>query len=148
MAPSVHDLRRESTAVEVRHEAVDLAAFDLQDAHAVVGGFLGVRSTLRRLLESRPLLRGENVSKLGPHLAEGTTGARPELAQVFVTSEGIRDRYIAHLAVVGVNRDQCLVYDDGAGAARSDVEADEHTHAYASLPAVFASLRRFMISAS
>src|SRR5215217_1030259 len=41
-----------------------------------------------------------------PHLAEGTTGARPELAQVFVASEGIRDRDIAHLAVVGVNRDQ------------------------------------------
>jgi hypothetical protein len=34
------------------------------------------------------------------------------------------------------------------GAARSDVEADEHIHAYVSLPAVFASLRRFMISAS
>jgi hypothetical protein len=90
LMPSVHDLGSEVAGVEVGHEATNLAALYLQNAHAVVGGVLAVRSTLRRPLESRPLLGGENVSELGPHLAEGTTVARPELAQAFVASEGTR----------------------------------------------------------
>src|SRR5215204_1051343 len=100
---SVHDLGDKVAGVEVGHEATDLAAFYLQDAHTVVGDRVPVRSTLRCPLQRRTLLGGENVSELGPHLAEGATVAPPELAQAFVASEDTRHRDVAHLAVLGVD---------------------------------------------
>src|SRR5215212_3428241 len=105
---SVHDLGDKVAGVEVGHEATDLAAFYLQDAHTVVGDRVPVRSTLRRPLQRRTLLGGENVSELGPHLAEGATVAPPELAQAFVASEDTRHRDVAHFAVSGVHLDQGL----------------------------------------
>jgi hypothetical protein len=44
---SVHDLGGKVAGVEVGHEATDLAAFYLQDAHTVVGDRVPIRSTLR-----------------------------------------------------------------------------------------------------
>src|SRR5918994_5856861 len=132
LALSVHDFGGKVSGVEVGHEATNLAALYLQNAHAVVGGVLAVRSTLRRPLESRPLLGGENVSELGPHLIEATTVARPELAQAFVASEGTRERDVAHLAVVGVNRDQCL--DVLLRLAQSLDEAVRHLLGYTTGP--------------
>ena len=80
MMPSIHDLGSEVAGVEVGHEAAYLTALYLQDAHAVVADRVPVRSTLRRLLERRTLLGGENVVELGPHLAEGLAVLCPELA--------------------------------------------------------------------
>src|ERR687897_361992 len=105
---SVHDLGAEVAGVEVGHEATYLAALYLQDAHTVVGDRVPVRSTLSRPLQRRTLLGGENVSELGPHLAEGPTVPTPELAQAIVASEGSRHRDVAHFAVSGVDLDQGL----------------------------------------
>src|SRR5215213_193105 len=98
----VHDLGGEVASIEVGHEAANLATLELEDTHTLVGNPIPVRSTLRRPLKSRPVLGGEYVAELGFHLAEGTTVARPELAQAFVTSEGPCDRDVAHLAVLSV----------------------------------------------
>src|SRR5215211_6886410 len=100
---SVHDLEGEFAGVEAGDEATDLAALYLQDAHTVVGDRVPVRSTLSRPLQRHTLLGGENVSKLGPHLAEGATVAPPELAKAFVASKDTRHRDVAHLAVLGVD---------------------------------------------
>src|ERR687894_530287 len=104
----VHYLPGEVAGVEVGHEAPDLVAFDLQDAHAVVGDGVAVRGARGRPLERRPLLGGDDVAELGFHLAEGTAVIRPELAQAFVAVEGPRDRDVAYLAVFGVHFDQRL----------------------------------------
>ena len=55
LIPSVHDLGSEVAGVEVGHEATNLAAFFLQNAHAVVGTTQGrVRTALTRPLQRRP----------------------------------------------------------------------------------------------
>src|SRR5918997_4942027 len=98
----VHYLPGEVAGVEVGHEAPDLVAFDLQDAHAVVGDGVAARGARGRPLERRPLLGGYDVAELGFHLAEGTAVARPELAQAFVSAERHRYGDVADLAVFGV----------------------------------------------
>lgn len=43
-----HDLGAEVVGVEVRHKVADLAALDLEDAHALVGDGISVRGTFVR----------------------------------------------------------------------------------------------------
>jgi hypothetical protein len=63
LALSVHDLGGEVASVEVGHEAADLVALYLQDAHTVVGDGVAVRGALRHPLERGPLLGDEDVTE-------------------------------------------------------------------------------------
>src|SRR5215217_3870144 len=105
---SVHDLGGEVSGVEVGHEASYLAALYLEDAHPSVGDTVAVGGALGGPLQRRPLLCGENVSERGLHLIEGLAVLCPELAQSLVASEGLRDRDVAHLAVLGMDPDQAF----------------------------------------
>ena len=85
---------------------VRLAAFDLEYAHTVVGDGIAVGGALGGPLQRRPLLCGEKVSERGLHLIEGLAVLCPELAQSLVAPEGLWDRDVAHLAVLGLDPDQ------------------------------------------
>src|SRR5918994_4195535 len=51
---------------------------------------------------------GEDIAEFALHVAEGVAVARPELAQAVVAREGSWHGDVTHVAVIGVDLDQCL----------------------------------------
>src|SRR5215203_554031 len=105
----VHYLFGQGAGVEVSHETCDLVAFDLQDAHAVVGDGIALLGALGGPLQGGvPRVVGEDVAELGLHLVEGLAVVRPELSQTIVATKGLRDRDVTDAAILRVDPDERL----------------------------------------